>query len=96
MFTNVCLQLCFLEKGKKPHETFHILKMKTPLEKEPHFENENTFQKRIFGQFFISLAHCGPVGGPTLKISIRHVLCAYGGMHTTLPYSLSLVYVHTM
>jgi hypothetical protein len=30
------------EKGKKNHETFHILKMKTHFEKEPHFGNENT------------------------------------------------------
>ena len=33
-------------KRKKTHQTFHILKMKTPFEKEPHFGNENTFQKR--------------------------------------------------
>ena len=31
--------------GKK-EKTFHILKMKTPFEKESHFENENTFRKR--------------------------------------------------
>ena len=37
-FTNFCLQLHFLEKGKKNiHKTFHILKMKTHFEKEPHF-----------------------------------------------------------
>ena len=35
LFTNLCLQ-CLSEKGKKTHETFHILKMKTPFEKEPH------------------------------------------------------------
>jgi hypothetical protein len=35
-----------LEKGKITQKTFQILKMKTPFEKEPHFENENTFGKR--------------------------------------------------
>ena len=39
-----CLQLCFSEKGKNTHETFHILKMKTHFEKEPHFENGSSFQ----------------------------------------------------
>ena len=32
LFINFCLQLCFSEKRKKTHETFHILKMKTPFE----------------------------------------------------------------
>ena len=35
--------IVFFRKRKKPHETFHILKMKTPFEKVPRFENENTF-----------------------------------------------------
>ena len=35
-----------LEKGKKTHETFHILKMKTHFKKEPHFENENMFLEK--------------------------------------------------
>ena len=35
----------FGKKGTKTHETFHILKLKTPFEKQPHFENENTFKK---------------------------------------------------
>ena len=30
----------FRKKKKNTHETFHILKMKTHFEKEPHFENE--------------------------------------------------------
>ena len=38
--------IVFFWKRKNLHETFHILKMNTPFEKEPHFENENTFQKR--------------------------------------------------
>ena len=37
--TDFCLQLCFSEKrGKNPHETFHILKMRTLFEREPYFE----------------------------------------------------------
>jgi hypothetical protein len=32
----------FFGKRKKPHETFHILKMKAPFEKKSHFENENS------------------------------------------------------
>ena len=49
---NVCLQLCFSEKGKKTHETFHIfetfhiLKMNAHFEKEPHFENESIFLEK--------------------------------------------------
>ena len=48
--TDFCLQIfvyncVFRKKEKKTHETFHILKMKTPFEKEPHFENESSFQK---------------------------------------------------
>ena len=40
-----CLQLlCFRKKEKKTYETFHILKMKTFFEKEPHFENESSVQ----------------------------------------------------
>ena len=31
----------FFGKRKKKHKTSHILKLKTPLEKEPHFENGN-------------------------------------------------------
>ena len=34
----------FGKKEKKPHETFHILKMKTHFEKEPYFENESSFR----------------------------------------------------
>ena len=33
----------FGKKKRKPCETSHILKMKTPFEKEQHLENENTF-----------------------------------------------------
>ena len=43
--TDFCLQFCFLEKEKKNRKTFYTLKMKKPFEKEPHFENESTFQK---------------------------------------------------
>ena len=35
--------IVFFAKGKNTHETFHILKMKTLFEKEPHFGNENSF-----------------------------------------------------
>ena len=36
----------FGERKIKPHKIIHILKMKTTFEKDPHFENENTFRKR--------------------------------------------------
>ena len=58
-------QLCSSEKEKKnTHETFqnentfqkknHILKMKTPSEKEPHIENENMFLEKwkVINLFF--------------------------------------------
>ena len=36
----------FGKMKKKPHKTFHILKMKAHFEKEPHFENENMLLKK--------------------------------------------------
>ena len=45
----LCLQLCFSERWKKPHETFPIskknfsLKMNANLKKELCIENERTF-----------------------------------------------------
>ena len=34
----------FGKKNKNTHKTFHILKMKTQWEKDPHFENGSSFQ----------------------------------------------------
>ena len=34
----------FRKKEKKTHETFHILKMKTPFEKEPHLKMKTPFE----------------------------------------------------
>ena len=33
----------FVKKKNNTHKTFHILKMKARLKKEPHFENESSF-----------------------------------------------------
>ena len=63
--TDFCLQIfifdcVFRKKEKDTHETFHILKMKTHLKVEPHFENESSFRnsfwkwRRIFGKFEIN------------------------------------------
>ena len=47
--TDFCLQLCFLEKGKKNSrnlshfENERILKMNAPFKKESHSENESPF-----------------------------------------------------
>ena len=32
------------KRKNNTHKTFHILKMKAHIEKEPHFENESSFQ----------------------------------------------------
>ena len=42
LFANFCLQLCFGDKVKNSYETFHILKMETHSEKEPHFQMKLT------------------------------------------------------
>ena len=47
--TGFCLQIfvyncVFRKKEKYTHKTFHILKMKTHFEKEPHFENGSSFR----------------------------------------------------
>jgi hypothetical protein len=34
----------FGKRKKDTHQTFHILKMKAHFEKEPHFDNESSFQ----------------------------------------------------
>ena len=43
----ICLQLCFSERQKNPHETFHNSKknciLKTNAHSEIHFENERVF-----------------------------------------------------
>ena len=66
-------KIVFSEKGKKTHETFHILKMKTLFEKEQHFENENTFQKRTTLWVRLDL-HCNlvkrPVEGTTVSMTM--------------------------
>ena len=36
--------LFFGKEKKNTHKTFHILKMKAHFEKEPHFENESSYQ----------------------------------------------------
>ena len=39
----ILFSIVFSEKGKNnTHKTFHIFKMKTHFEKEPHFENESS------------------------------------------------------
>ena len=47
--TDFCLQIfvhncVFWKKEKTAHKTFHILKMKTHFEEEPHFGNKSSFQ----------------------------------------------------
>ena len=48
-----CLQIfvyhcIFQKKEKETDKNLLILKMKTPFEKEPHFENESSFWKRFW------------------------------------------------
>ena len=50
----------FSEKGKKNHETFHILKMKKHFEKEPRFENGSSIKivHRTTYLQILWLVHC--------------------------------------
>ena len=74
------------KKKSKTNEAFHILKMKTPFEKEPHFENESSFRnpfwkwKHTYGKVRICKWQCTLIRG----VIVIHPGLKYGLFHYTL------------
>ena len=52
LLTNVCLQLCFSEKGKKQSWNLSHFEIESAFQKEPHFENESFLQMFVYNCVF--------------------------------------------